>query len=233
MTLWNNHGFRHLLMAYAVGVLLMYGQTQWLPTFFERSFGVQPEQLGAMIALTQGLGTFAGTILGGLICDRLGRSNPLWPMRVAVASGLIVVAPRIALYLVSNSAEGYAISAIVGFIGGLGAPPLLALVVTIVPSQIRATASAVLLLATAVLGMGGGPFLVGWLSDMLKPALHSEALRYSLLSVTVVMSGWVCIHYIFILRYLADQLRAAHTKEGAGRPRMDEAAVPSASGARF
>ncbi|MGA9794223.1 MAG: MFS transporter, partial [Rhizomicrobium sp.] len=31
MTLWNNRGFRHLAVAYAVGVLLLYGQTQWMP----------------------------------------------------------------------------------------------------------------------------------------------------------------------------------------------------------
>jgi predicted MFS family arabinose efflux permease len=206
LTLWNNRGFRHLAVAYAVGVLLMYGQTQWLPAFFERSFGVHPAQLGAMIALTQGLGTFAGTILGGLICDRLAHSNPLWPMRIAVASGILVMAPRIALYLVSNADEGYAVSAIAGFVGGLGASPLLAIVVTIVPSQIRATASAVLLLMTALIGMGGGPFLIGWLSDMLKPAWHGEALRYSLLSVTAVTGTWVCVHYVFILRYLAERL---------------------------
>ncbi len=215
ITLWKNPGFRHLAVAYAVGVLLIYGQTQWLPAFFQRSFGVQPAQLGVMIALTQGLGTFAGTILGGLICDHLARSNPLWPMRIAVASGIFVVVPRIALYLASNATEGYAISAIAGFVGGLSASPLLAIVVTIVPSQIRATASAILLLMTAILGMGGGPFLIGWLSDMLKPALHAEALRYSLLSVTVVTSVWVSIHYIFILRYLADRLRAARAKSAS------------------
>jgi MFS family permease len=113
---------------------------------------------------------------------------------------------------VSNADEGYGVSAITGFVGGLGASPLLAIVVTIVPSQIRATASAVLLLMTALIGMGGGPFLIGWLSDMLRPALHGEALRYSLLSVTAITGAWVCVHYIFILRYLADRLRAARAE---------------------
>ena len=45
----------------------------------------------------------------------------------------------------------------------------------------RATASAILFLVINIVGLGLGPFGVGYLSDMLAPSLGVESLRYAML----------------------------------------------------
>ncbi len=43
-----------------------------------------------------------------------------------------------------------------------------------------------LMVAINVIGLGGGPLFVGWLSDMLNPTYGPESLRLALQSVVVV-----------------------------------------------
>jgi MFS family permease len=70
--------------------------------------------------------------------------------------------------------------------GGLSASPLMAMVTGLAPSRSRATAVALLMVTIQVIGLGGGPVFVGWLSDMLHPyygeASLGMAMRWVLLA---------------------------------------------------
>ena len=48
----------------------------------------------------------------------------------------------------------------------------------------RATASASFLLINNLVGLGVGPFLIGWLSDALKHSYGADALRYAAVACT-------------------------------------------------
>ena len=63
--------------------------------------------------------------------------------------------------------------------------PLWSTVQTLARPNMRATASAVLLLILNVIGLGIGPPLVGLMNDALTPAAGDLAVRYSLVVVTL------------------------------------------------
>jgi len=50
------------------------------------------------------------------------------------------------------------------------------------------------LLVNNMIGLGLGPFLVGMLSDALKPAYGAESLRYSMF-VFAAITPWAIFHY--------------------------------------
>ncbi len=50
------------------------------------------------------------------------------------------------------------------------------------------------MLLVNLIGMGVGPQIVGILSDMLRPALGAESLRYAMLSMSLV-SLWAAYHF--------------------------------------
>jgi hypothetical protein len=59
----------------------------------------------------------------------------------------------------------------------------------------RATASAILLFVLNMVGLGAGPFVVGFCTDRLTPSLGVEAIRYSLAAVTLVsLVAALCFH---------------------------------------
>jgi len=60
--------------------------------------------------------------------------------------------------------------------------PSFAVTQTLSPVRMRALASALLLFAINIVGLGLGPQMVGALSDLLRPALGDESLRYAILA---------------------------------------------------
>jgi MFS transporter, Spinster family, sphingosine-1-phosphate transporter len=59
--------------------------------------------------------------------------------------------------------------------------PVLSAVQHLVPAESRATASALFLLINNLIGIGGGIFFLGALSDSLTPIYGEDGLRYSML----------------------------------------------------
>jgi MFS family permease len=59
--------------------------------------------------------------------------------------------------------------------------PLFAVIQTLVPEPMRATAIAVVYLFANLIGIGLGPWAAGALSDGLRPLVGDESLRYAML----------------------------------------------------
>lgn len=201
--LWKNRGFRQMFFAFGASVLLLFGQSQWTPAFLERSFGAARTDLGVMLAATQGLASLVGTLSGGVISDWLTRRSALWPMRVVIITTVLAFIPQLGVYIAPNVDVAYLMSALGGFFASFNSGPLLAVVQTIVHPSRRALASALTMFSAAVIGMGGGPFVVGALSDLLTPILHAEALRWSLFAMTLVVTPWSLIHFALVQREVA------------------------------
>ena len=212
--LWGNMAFRHLLFAHAAAVFLSYGQTNWMPAFFERSFGASRVELGSMLAVTRGVGMFAGLLVGGMIADRLARGGMAGPTKLIIWSRVGLLIPAAGVYLVDQASIAYALSAASGFFAMVAVGPELSIMMTIVPAGRRATASAATLFSSSFIGMGGGPLIVGILSDLFAPAWGVESLRVALLIVTVFGTAWGLIHYVLAARYLSRQ----HDAPAAGLP---------------
>ena len=71
MTLWAIPTFRHMLLVFSVLFFFNTGITQWMPTFFIRSHGMQTGELGTWFTLAFGLSGFIGIYGGGALASRL------------------------------------------------------------------------------------------------------------------------------------------------------------------
>ena len=86
--------------------------------------------------------------------------------------------------------------------------PTFALTQTLVRPRMRALASAIILFVINMIGLGGGPTFVGWLSDRLTPSYGVEAVRYALLYTVVAGALWATFHYWAGARTVREDLLA-------------------------
>jgi hypothetical protein len=73
----------------------------------------------------------------------------------------------------------------------------------------RATASAILFLIINIIGLGLGPFGIGYLSDILAPSMGVESLRYAMLILLPTVNVWSAIHFFLASRTLREDLKMA------------------------
>lgn len=174
-----------LILAAALNALLTLGLVSWAPAFMERSHGVPANVAGMQLGLALLAGSAIGHTLGGPLADFLGRRDLRWYPWIIALGG--AVSASIGWFILTGpSSSVFPLFGLTLLSGGLSASPLMAMVTGLVPSRSRGTAVALLMVTIQVVGLGGGPVFVGWLSDMLHPhygeASLGMAMRWVLLA---------------------------------------------------
>jgi predicted MFS family arabinose efflux permease len=182
-TLRNLAGNRaYVLLALGAGLVafLSYGKGVWAAIFFIRSHGLTPGQTGLWLGLVAGISGLAGTWLGGWCADRFGRNRPRHIL-TGPAIGMTIAAPL--LFLAYNAADwrvALALIALPTLLNSLYYGPTYALAQRLVAPDQRAMATAVMVFAQNLIGLGLGPLFFGMLSDLLKPMAGGESVRWVL-----------------------------------------------------
>jgi predicted MFS family arabinose efflux permease len=176
-----NPSFWLLSFGAAFGSILGYGLIFWLPSFFSRTFGLSPSEIGLFYGSIVLVGGVAGTWLGGWVGDRLGPDRPgVYALIPAIC--FMITAPCFALGLFAPSLPVAWLLFTVGQMTALAwLGPVISAIQHIVPSNIRATTSASFLFINNLIGIGFGIYFLGWLSDRMKEAHGEASLQYSIL----------------------------------------------------
>jgi predicted MFS family arabinose efflux permease len=171
---------RLLLTTAGLASFATYGVLIWTTIFFQRSHHLTPAETGLWFGLVNGIASILGVWLGGQIGDRhraRGKQHLLTIPAVAQAlsvpfllSALLVADWRISMVLF--------FPAIV--LNWLYVAPYYSAVQGLVPPAARAVASASILFMQNLIGLGLGPVLLGYCSDLLKPSYGAESVRYVL-----------------------------------------------------
>lgn len=180
-TLLRNRSFWLLSLGAASGSITGYGLLFWLPSFFNRTFGLSVSDAGSFYGSIFLVGGIAGIWIGGWLGDQLG---PTRPAAYALVPGLCLIAavPLYALglfaptlwtvWLLFTAAQIFALA-------WLG--PVTTAIQHVVAPSIRATASASFLFINNLVGIAFGTFFFGWFSDAMKAAHGSNSLQFSIL----------------------------------------------------
>jgi MFS family permease len=194
-TLSGNRTFRTLLLAYCLACFFVIGIQNWLPTYFVRTFGLEPGELGTWFALVSVAPGILGSLLAGQWASRHAVNNEALQLRMiglvnAGFNGVILAST----FLLRDYRSAFALMALsnVGSAAILG--PLFATIQTLVPTRMRAVAIAIVFLFGNLIGMGLGPVLIGVLSDAMQSRYGAESLRYALLAVSPGVL-WVSWYY--------------------------------------
>jgi len=173
--------FWFLAFGAASSSMLGYGIAFWLPSLLQRSFGLDLIDTSLFFGAILLVGGVAGVLGGGMIGDRLGKKNKAAYGLVPAAAFLLAV-PLFAAGIMSGSATlAFFLFLIPQALAYVWLGPVLSAVQHLVPADSRATASALFLLINNLIGIGGGIFFLGALSDILTPIYGEDGLRYSML----------------------------------------------------
>jgi len=171
------------LMSFAAasGSMIGYGIAFWLPSVLQRSFGLSligaSQFYGALLLV----GGVAGVLGGGWLGDRLGgRDRAFYAWLPALA--YLLCAPLFALGLAGSSIPlAFLLLVVPQALSFVWLGPVLSAIQHLVVPGARSTASALFLLINNLLGLGGGIYALGALSEALGPLHGADALRWSML----------------------------------------------------
>lgn len=162
--------------------MLGYGLAFWLPSLMKRSFGLGLVETAQFYGGVLLLGGVAGVLLGGILGDRLGQRDRANYARLP-AIAFVIAVPLFAGGILSSSvAAAFLFFLVPQALAYVWLAPVITAIQHLVPPHMRATASASFLLINNLIGLGGGSFVLGLLSDTMTARYGDEALRYAMLS---------------------------------------------------
>ena len=168
-----------------------YGLGVWSPSFMIRVHGLTLVEAGLYLGLIGVFGGILGTLLSAVLVDRLAQHDARWQLRLPMM-GVLISIPTQALFLMWPAEHiwmlgdtVFPVALVFMFFSAIFASfwiaPSYAAVQNLVPAHWRTQAAALLLFILNLLGMGLGPLVVGWLSDVYGD-LGEVSIRYALLS---------------------------------------------------
>ena len=170
-----------LALGAASSSMLGYGLAFWFPQLLQRSFGLDLVETAHFYGGVLLIGGVAGVLGGGLLADRIGARDRAAYARLPALAFLLAV-PLFAAGILSSSAGlAFALFLIPQALAYVWLGPVITAVQHLVPPDMRATASASFLLINNLVGIGGGTFALGALSDALTAAYGDQALRQAML----------------------------------------------------
>jgi MFS family permease len=176
--------------------------TQWMPTLLIRSFGMTMAQVGAWSGMASAVGGVLGLLTGGLLASWLAPRDPSWELRLPAITYAIYIPLYILMILSPTALAALLLKTIANFVASIGAGLALASVQSFAEPNRRATAVAIALFLSSLLGMGLGPYVIGALSDILAPSLGRESLRYAML-ISCAIVVWAVVHFCLATKHSA------------------------------
>jgi MFS family permease len=187
-TLAGKRSFVLLCIAFVFYFLVAYGAVTWFPAYLLRVLKRPLTEVGALYGLVAAVTSLTGTILGGVVIDRLAIRDIRW---LAWVPGLMLIiawpfftwallADNFTLFLVAD--------ALASVLVGAAVPAMFTLLHRICGTRRRAMAVAITFFFANLLGLGFGPLITGVLSDLFTASMGVIGLRYALiLSLAILL----------------------------------------------
>lgn len=166
--LWKARSFRWLSLGMAFATLSGLSFGMWGPALFARAYGLPITEANAIFGLAFGLPGLIGTLLFGVLADRMAKRGPEWLLYLAAgaatAATLMILtvtwAPTI------GAAQWLAIPS--GLLGGGWSVGIMSALQYLLPDKFRATGTALALLIINLIGYVLGPLIAGNVSDLVS-----------------------------------------------------------------
>ncbi len=182
---------RTAILSLNVGIALMatasYGATSWTTSSLVRLYGMTPSQAGVIFGGLVTVFSTLGVITGGRYADYLSHKQivdakmrvPFQGMTLAAMCALVML---LSLWLMGKPPIEwiYVLIALFCFTSSLPYGAATAALQEIIPANMRGTFSAFYLFVINLIGLGGGPLLVGLINDKVFGTPHTIMLSMSI-----------------------------------------------------
>jgi predicted MFS family arabinose efflux permease len=214
--------FRHVLAAASLYSITSYAMITWSPPFMERVFDLSPGEFGTALGLVIGIAGVIGALAGGFLADTVARRDARWFVWISALGGVAVL-PCLVAFAWSPTATLALLALFPANFFNAWFPSLTQAVGQgLAKLRMRALASAIVLFAVNIIGLGLGPWLIGISNDLLAPTHGEQAIRYSIGGVGLV-NLWACAHSLLAARHLRSDLAIAREATSAVRAELEPA----------
>ncbi|MPM77007.1 hypothetical protein SDC9_124006 [bioreactor metagenome] len=188
LLIWREPVTRWLIIGAACALFANLSFGAWNTALLMRRFELSLRDAG-WISASAALCSVVGALFSGWLTDRMAQRDLRWQIGVPVFSLMMSLVLGLG-YLLSGAEHflaGIALLLSYAFFSPWWASATYAALSLVVPSSRRATASAMVLMAGALLGNGLGPITVGWLSDVYNHYQPGDGLRLAMLTMSCFM----------------------------------------------
>ncbi len=195
-----------------------YAALGWNVSFLIRVKGINYTEVALFYALMLAVAMGLGTWVSGAVVDWLAKRSKVWyALLPATAMGLAI--PFWLAYVWAPSWQlSIAILAVPTFLTIMYLPPALALVQNSVNPSQRTMSGALLLMVLNIIGLGGGPTMVGMLSDLFSQQATAGGLEAAAASAQGLQTAlyWVTPFYFVAVGFILLQASAVARELKAG-----------------
>ncbi|MEQ8743000.1 MFS transporter [Parasphingorhabdus sp.] len=199
--------YRHILLAISLGNFVTLGVGQWTAPFFMRVHQLSVSEAGLWLGATSGIGAILGILLGGASSIRLVNRDRRWEVWLPAASAALALPAYLTTFLSTDVRIALMAKFIAAFVASFGSGVGLASIQSVTAPSRRALAVAVIMFASAFIGMGAGPLAVGILSDLLAPSFGRFSIQIAIIAALSV-SVWSVFHFVMAGRSFRDDALA-------------------------
>ena len=193
--LYSSKTFVWLALATGLHVFCIYGLLNWAPSFLIRLHAMKSSGVGAVLGPVFGIGGAIGSFAGGALTDHFGHTNKRRYLTIPAYCIIASVIFAAGALFISNTPVSILCLGCCAALQSTYLGPSIAVAHSLVPASMRALTSAILFLVLNLIGLGFGPLAVGWVSDLLKPTLGVESLRWAMSIVIPVGAASVALFF--------------------------------------
>jgi MFS family permease len=185
---------RTTLLCHHVGIsavlLPVYAYVNWLPSFFQRSYGWAPAKFSIAFGLPGGVLGFIGALGAGLFGAWLkGRGDAIGTMRAcAIGCGLSALGGTLTPFMPTGELA-FGLYLLVGGFNNFTTVLGLAAIAEMTPNEMRARVTAIFIVCTGLVSSTLGPLLVGVVSDAFAGNPNGLAYGLAVVSGAIALPG--------------------------------------------
>jgi len=142
-----------------------YAMLSWNPPFLVRVKGMSLTEVATYYSIVLGVTGFIGTFAAGWLVDRLGRRDLRWYAWVPAIAFTLTLPALAGVIWAPTWQIALAFLAIPALLNNMYLAPALTVVQNAAPPTQRSLAGATLLFILNLIGLGGGPLYIGFISD--------------------------------------------------------------------
>lgn len=209
--------FGYIVLAKSFVQIATQASLIWFPAYLIRVHDMSVTATGFWYGIAIAAATVVAALLGGTASDYMARRGTVWYLRFCIFSMATSMPCAIVLAFAGSRELALLMVFLYAVFSAMNTTPSMAAALAIVRPRMRAFMTAVVNFCFNFIGAGIGGFLIGALNDALAPRFGIEAIRYSLLSMPVVLVFAGVFYWLATRTIAADVERARSLPQALGK----------------